>query len=70
MLKNKLKQIRLKYAVKQGHDVPQTEFAEFLGVKLSQYNRYEMQKQQPEIETAFRISRKLGCKVDDLFDYE
>jgi len=70
MLKNKLKLIRLEFAVKHGHDVSQTEFADYLGVKISQYNRYELQKQQPEIETAFRISRKLGCKVDDLFDYE
>jgi DNA-binding XRE family transcriptional regulator len=51
-------------------EMNQTEFAEWLGVKLAQYNRWENQKQQPEINTSFRLAKKIGCKVDDLFDYE
>ena len=64
MLKNKLKSWRFKY------EMNQTEFAQILGVKVAQYNRWENQKQQPEIETAFKIANKIGCKIDDLFEFE
>lgn len=64
MLRNRLKHWR------HNKEMNQTEFAAFLGVKVAQYNRWENQKQQPEIETAFRLAKIIGCKIDDLFETE
>ncbi|CVK18430.1 helix-turn-helix transcriptional regulator [Sporomusa sphaeroides] len=61
MLKNKLKTWRHKY------EMNQIEFASFLGVNQSHYNRWENQKLQPTLEMALRISEKLKCTVNDLF---
>jgi Predicted transcriptional regulators len=57
-------------SAERGHAMTQTEFAAYLGLKVAQYNRYENQQQQPTLETAFRIARRLGVKVDDLFTAE
>jgi DNA-binding XRE family transcriptional regulator len=62
MLKNKLKNKR--------HDkrMNQTEFATFLGVNDKLYNRWELQHGQPSLAMALKISDKLGCTVNDLFE--
>jgi DNA-binding XRE family transcriptional regulator len=62
MLKNKLKDKR--------HDkrMNQTEFARFLGVNDKLYNRWELQHGQPSLAMALKISDKLGCTVNDLFE--
>ena len=58
---NKLKDFR--------HDkrMNQTEFAQFLEMDVTQYNRYEKQKMQPNLETALEISEKLNTTVNDIF---
>jgi len=60
-VKNRLKEIR--------HDrrMNQIQFAEFLGVAQYQYNRYELQRQQPTLEMALRIAEKLNMPVEQIF---
>lgn len=60
-VKNRLKELR--------HDrrMNQTEFAEFLGLSQHQYNRYELQRQQPTLEGALRIAEKLKMPVEQIF---
>ncbi|WP_342541427.1 helix-turn-helix transcriptional regulator [Heyndrickxia sp. FSL K6-6286] len=45
----------------------QKEFATYLGISQSQYNRYERNTNQPTLEIAIIISDKLGCPVNDIF---
>ena len=49
------------------NQMEQWEFAEFLGVRRQQYNRWERQVVQPNIETAWALAKKLNIKMDDLF---
>lgn len=60
MIKNKLKTFRHK------HEMNQKEFAAYLGIRYEQYNRYERQDRQPNLEIALRISEKLGVTVNDI----
>lgn len=46
----------------------QKEFAEFLGVNNNHFSRWENQRMQPNIETAWRIAKKLNIKIEDLFE--
>lgn len=62
MLKNKLKSYRHKM------EMNQTEFAGWLGVNVSLYNRWENQKVQPSLIIALKLSGKLTCTVNDLFE--
>lgn len=48
-------------------EMNQVEFASFLGVNQSHYNRWENQRLQPTLEMALQISKKLNCTVNDLF---
>ncbi|ADK13154.1 MULTISPECIES: helix-turn-helix transcriptional regulator [Clostridium] len=61
MVKNRLLEIRLKLGYKK-----QKDFAEFLGIKRVQYNKYENNKEQPTLETLYKISLKLGIKMEDI----
>ncbi len=61
MVKNRLLEIRLKLGYKK-----QKDFAEFLGIRRVQYNKYENNKGQPTLETLYRISLKLGIKMEDI----
>lgn len=61
MIKNKLKSWRHKL------EMNQIEFAKFLGVNQSHYNRWENQRLQPTLEMALHISKKLNCSVNELF---
>ena len=45
----------------------QTEFAEYLGVQQAQLSRWEGQKQQPNLEWAYKLCIKLSCNITDLF---
>jgi putative transcriptional regulator len=45
----------------------QVEFADYLGLPQQQYNRYEKQKTQPDLERALLISEKIGRSVNDIF---
>ena len=58
---NKLKELRHDYRMNQ------TEFAEFLGISVHQYNRYEKGASQPSLEVALKISDKVGRTVNELF---
>jgi len=58
---NRLKDIR------HDHRMNQTEFAEFLGISIYQYNRYEKQSRQPTLEVALQISNKVKRPVNDIF---
>ncbi len=61
MIKNRLKSIRFKYEMNQG------EFADYLGIRQNQYNRYERQKGKPTLDIALKIAQKLNMHVDDIF---
>jgi putative transcriptional regulator len=61
MLKNRLKHFRHK------HEMNQKQFADFLGVQLSLYNRWELQTKQPNLESAWKLSQKLNCTINELF---
>ena len=60
VVKNRLKSIRYRYEMKQ------KEFAEYLELNLSQYNRYEKQNAQPALEIVLKIARKLGLSTDEI----
>lgn len=60
-VKNKLLEIRLKLGYKK-----QKDFAEYLGIRRVQYNKYENNKQQPTLEVLCKISKKLGVKLEDI----
>ncbi|WP_036710448.1 helix-turn-helix transcriptional regulator [Paenibacillus pinihumi] len=64
MIINNLKDIR------HEHKMNQTEFAEHLGLPQQQYNRYEKQRSQPDLERAILISEKLQRTVNDIFFVE
>ncbi len=60
--KNKLLDIGLSMGYKT-----QKEFAEFLGIRRVQYNKYENNKEQPALEALYKISLKLNIKWRILF---
>ncbi|WP_055070686.1 helix-turn-helix domain-containing protein [Clostridium massiliamazoniense] len=64
-IKNKLLQVRLQLGYRK-----QIEFAEFLGLNKTQYNKYENNMQQPSIEIFYKISKKLGISIDELIEFE
>ena len=47
----------------------QTEFAKFLDILPNQYNWYENQANQPNLQSAFRICHKLNIKMEELIEY-
>ena len=49
-------------------EMNQTEFAEYLGVDKNLYNRWENQKVQPSLFMALKVSNKLSCTANDLFE--
>ncbi|WP_332629176.1 helix-turn-helix transcriptional regulator [Halalkalibacter flavus] len=61
-VKNNLKDIRHDYRMNQ------TEFADLLGLNVNQYNKYEHNRKQPNLETALMISGKLNKTVNELFE--
>ncbi|MGF6950218.1 putative transcriptional regulator [Neobacillus sp. B4I6] len=58
---NRLKDLR------HDHRMNQTEFADFLGINIYQYNRYENGARQPTLEVALQISEKVKRTVNDIF---
>jgi putative transcriptional regulator len=59
-ISNRLKELR------HDHRMNQKEFAEFLGISVYQYNRYENQTRQPTLEVALQISNKIEKPVNDI----
>ncbi len=62
MIKNRLKEIRHELKIDF-----QTDMARLLGMNRQQYNRYERQQVQPDLEMAFKIAKKLNKTVDEIF---
>lgn len=60
-ISNRLKEIR------HDHRMNQTEFAQYLGISVFQYNRYENGSRQPSLEIALQISEKVNRTVNDIF---
>lgn len=61
-IKNRLLEIRLQRGYKF-----QKNFAEYLGIGQYQYNRYEKNKTQPNLETTYMILKKLEINFFNLF---
>ncbi len=64
-IKNKLLEIRLKSGYKYAKD-----FSDYLEINNQQYGRYESNKKQPNLEILYKISKKLGIKMEDIIDFE
>lgn len=64
-VKNKLLEIRLKNGYKYAKD-----FADYLKINKQQYSRYESNKRQPNLEILYKISKKLGIKMEDIIYFE
>lgn len=65
MIKNTLKQFRMK-----DYLMNKKEFAQYLGISELQYGRYENSTNQPSLEIALIISKRLGKTVNDIWDIE
>ena len=63
-IKNKLLEVRLKLGYKR-----QKDFAEYLELNKTQYNKYENNMQQPSIEIFYKISKKLEISIDELVEF-
>ncbi len=64
MLKNKIKIVRKKLGMTQ------EQLAEKCGVVRQTINSIENDKYDPTLELAFKLSKTLNMKVDELFYYE
>nr|WP_207755797.1 helix-turn-helix transcriptional regulator [Clostridium botulinum] len=64
-IKNKLLEIRLKNGYKYAKD-----FSDYLEINNQQYVRYESNKKQPNLEILYKISKKLGIKIEDIIEFE
>jgi DNA-binding XRE family transcriptional regulator len=62
MVKNRLQFWRHQKGMEKG------EFADFLEVGQSLYSRWENQHQQPNIESCFKIAKKLNIPIEALFE--
>jgi len=62
MVKNKLKEIRMKEYMMNS-----SEFCKVLGISISTYSKIESNKQQGNIETVLKISKALNRKVEDIW---
>lgn len=64
VLENRLKHWRHK------HEMNQKEFAALLEISQTQISRWENQKDQPSLESAFKIAKKLDISIEELFEYD
>lgn len=65
MVKNRLLEIRLKLGYKK-----QKDFAEYLGIGKSHYNKLENNNLLITVDILFRIARKLNIDINDIVYYE
>lgn len=62
MVKNKLKEIRMKeYMMDSG------EFAKMLGVPRSTYSQWENESNNPPLNKAFEVAKRLNRKLEDIW---
>lgn len=45
----------------------QAQVAKKVGIKEQSYQKYEYDKSTPNVRTAIRIARAVGCAVEDVF---
>lgn len=50
-------------------EIKQQDLSEELGVTKQTMNAWVNGRSLPTLETAFKIAKRLNCKVDDLFEY-
>lgn len=62
MLKNKLKEIRMREYMMNS-----SQFAEMLGEKLTTYSSWENEKSCPSLEKAFDIAKRLNKKLEEIW---
>lgn len=62
MLKNRLKEIRMKEYM-----MSSKEFAEMLDIKLTTYSRWESGENNPNLEKAYEIAKKLNKEVTEVW---
>lgn len=65
MVKNRLLEIRLKLGYKK-----QKDFANFLEVGISHYNKLENNNLLITVDVLFKIARKLNMNINDILYYE
>lgn len=65
MVKNKLLEIRLRLGYKK-----QKDFAKYLGISQTNYNKWENNSSQPGMETVLRIAKKINIKIEDIIFLE
>lgn len=70
MLKSRLKLRIAEYETRIGRKVEYQEVAQMLGVTRQQLSNWIHDRAWPRMDMAFRVADKLGCKVDDLYEYE
>lgn len=58
--------MRLKAAREQSGKT-QAQVAKEVGIKEQSYQKYEYDKSTPNVRTAIRIARAVGCAVEDVF---
>ena len=46
----------------------QAEVAQKVGVQIRTYQSYEYNTISPNVETALKIAKALGCRVEDIFN--
>lgn len=52
--------------IRKMHFITQKQLADMLGISQAMVSHYETGRCVPDIETAAKIAKALGCKVDDL----
>lgn len=62
MVKNKLKEIRMKEYM-----LTSSEFAKYLGINLGTYSQIENCKKSVSLENAMIIAEKLNRKIEDIW---
>jgi DNA-binding XRE family transcriptional regulator len=51
-------------------DIKQTELAEEFRVSKQTFNGWVTGRIKPSLEVAFRLAKRLECKIEDLWNYE
>lgn len=65
MIKNRLLEIRLKLGYKK-----QKDFAKFLDIGISHYNKLENNNLLITVDVLFKIARKLNIDINEIVYYE
>lgn len=61
---------KIKSKIAEHNNMAHQEFAKIIDVKPQTLSGWVTGKNKPSLEQAFKIAHTLGCKVDDLWEYE